>query len=122
MIERLRPGPLFVQQLRHWTSEQLVVSIGVLLALWAQARFESQRDAGDHLETIAQLDRMFHRTLVVAAARVSTADCSPGQPPTRRWIVTACCGPPCRYQAVPRHPHQGLRSGRPRALRRIRHA
>jgi hypothetical protein len=65
-----------MQRLRHWTSELLVVAIGVLLALWAQAWFESRRDADDHRETIAQIDRMFHRALVVAAARVSTADCA----------------------------------------------
>lgn len=76
MFKRLRPGPQFVQRLRHWTSELLVVAIGVLLALWAQAWFESRRDADSHRETIAQLDRMFHRAMVVAAARVSTADCA----------------------------------------------
>lgn len=76
MLERLRPGPRFIQRLQHWTSELLVVAIGVLLALWAQAWFESRRNADSHRETIAQLDRMFDRALVVAAARVSTADCA----------------------------------------------
>jgi len=65
-----------MQRLRHWTSELLVVAIGVLLALWAQAWFEARRDADSHRETIGQLDHMFHRALVVAAARMSTADCA----------------------------------------------
>jgi hypothetical protein len=76
MFKRLRPGPGVVQRLRHWTSELLVVAIGVLLALWAQAWFEARRDADSHRETIGQLDRMFHRAMVVAAARVSAADCA----------------------------------------------
>jgi hypothetical protein len=76
MFKRLRPGPGVIQRLRHWTSELLVVAIGVLLALWAQAWFEARRDADSHRETLVQLDRMFHRALVVAAARVSTADCA----------------------------------------------
>ena len=76
MFKRLWPGPGVVQRLRDWMSELLVVAIGVLLALWAQAWFEARRDADSHRETIGQLDRMFHRALVVAAARVSTSDCA----------------------------------------------
>jgi hypothetical protein len=45
MGQRLRPGPLLLQRLRHWTSEVLVVAIDVLLALWAQVWFASRRAA-----------------------------------------------------------------------------
>lgn len=56
--------------------ELIVVAIGVLLALWAQAWFEGRRDAESHRETVAQMDAVIRRTLAQTAARVSSDLCS----------------------------------------------
>jgi hypothetical protein len=62
--------------IRHWGTELAIVAVGVLLALWAQAWFESRTESGIHRETVAQMDALFGRTLVQTAARVASSDCA----------------------------------------------
>ncbi len=65
-----------LHRIRHWGMELAIVVVGVLLALWAQAWFEGRKEASIHRETIEQMDELFRRALVQAAARVSSSDCS----------------------------------------------
>lgn len=110
MLQRLRPGPRTIQRLRHWGSELLVVAIGVLLALWAQAWFEARRDAGTHRETLAQIDDMLRLALVVAAARVSADACARERISALDDALRSSNG---QWTAMPAH-------GLPEAMRRSR--
>lgn len=65
-----------MEHLRHWGKELAVVVVGVLLALWAQAWFESRQEGNVHRATVAQIDLLFRRTLVQTAARVSSNRCA----------------------------------------------
>ena len=63
-------------RIAHLGTELAVVVLGVLLALWAQAWFESRKEAAIHRETIGQMNDMFGRVLVQTAARVATSRCA----------------------------------------------
>lgn len=65
-----------MRRIRHWASELAVVVVGVLLALWAQAWFESRVEARVHRDTVRQIDALIGRALVQTAARVSSNDCA----------------------------------------------
>ena len=69
-------GPESMRRVRHWGMELVVVVVGVLLALWAQAWFESRREGQVHRETIDEMDALVGRALVQTAARVSSGECS----------------------------------------------
>jgi len=62
--------------LRHWGTELVIVAVGVLLALWAQAWLEGRKESDIHRETVAEMDALFGRTLVQTAARVASSDCA----------------------------------------------
>jgi hypothetical protein len=76
MFERLRLDARWLHRAGHWTMELVVVVVGVLLALWAQAWFEHRRDAEVHRETIAEMDALLGRVLAQTAARVSADACT----------------------------------------------
>ena len=63
-------------RIAHLGTELAIVVLGVLLALWAQAWFETRKEAAIHRETIAQMDDMFARVLVQTAARVAASECA----------------------------------------------
>lgn len=63
-------------RIAHLGTELAIVVLGVLLALWAQAWFESRKEAAIHRETLAQMDDMFGRVLVQTAARVASSECA----------------------------------------------
>lgn len=63
-------------RLARWGMELMVVAVGVLLALWAQAWFDARKEAEIHRETIAQMDALIRRVLTQTAARVSSDLCS----------------------------------------------
>jgi hypothetical protein len=76
MFERLRLDARWLHRVGHWAMELIVVVVGVLLALWAQAWFEHRRDAEVHRETIAEMDALLGRVLAQTAARVSADACT----------------------------------------------
>ena len=83
---------------RHWLTELAIVAVGVLLALWAQAWFEGRKEAELHRETLAQLDELFARTLVQAAARVASNRCAIERIAALDRALVASDGP---WQAMP---------------------
>lgn len=74
--DRIRLAPGTIGRVGHWGMELLVVAVGVLLALWAQAWFEGRKEAETHRDTIAQMDALIRRILAQTAARVSADACS----------------------------------------------
>jgi hypothetical protein len=76
MLERVNPGPRSMRRILHWGTELVIVVVGVLLALWAQAWFAERQERRVHRETIAQMDALFGRALVLTASRVSSSACS----------------------------------------------
>lgn len=65
-----------MRRVRHWGTELVIVVVGVLLALWAQAWFEARREDLVHRETIGEMDALVGRALVQTAARVSSSECA----------------------------------------------
>ena len=76
MLERMRLNARWLHRAGHWAMELIVVVVGVLLALWAQAWFEHRRDAEVHHETIEEMDALLGRALVQTAARVAADACT----------------------------------------------
>lgn len=70
------PAGSTTSTVRNWISELIIVAVGVLLALWAQAWFEDRKESELHREVIAQLDELLGRTLVQTAARVASSHCA----------------------------------------------
>ena len=76
MFNRTWLSPGTIGRIAHWGTELIVVAIGVLLALWAQAWFEGRKDAATRRDTVAQMDAVIGRVLALTAARVSSDLCS----------------------------------------------
>lgn len=76
MLERVSPGPRSMRRARHWATELVIVVVGVLLALWAQAWFEARQERRVHRDTVEQMDALVGRALVLTASRVSSSACS----------------------------------------------
>jgi hypothetical protein len=109
MLERIRLGARRLRRARHWTMELLVVAVGVLLALWAQAWFEHRRDAEVHRETIAEMDALLGRVLAQTAARVAAEACTRARIAELDAALRASAG---QWLAMPlRNLPQGLQAG-----------
>lgn len=76
MFRRTWPVTGTIARIARWGMELIVVAIGVLLALWAQAWFEGRKDAEARRDTIREMDVLIGRALVQTAARVSSDLCS----------------------------------------------
>lgn len=76
MPGRFGLGQESLHRIRHWGAELVTVVVGVLLALWAQAWFESRQEDQVHRDTVEQMDDLIGRALVQTAARVSSSACA----------------------------------------------